>query len=240
MVFILASTNLLTTRIAAGCFAVALLIVLFVAKNVSSDEFLLMCSLPHADATFCQFIFFILYFIKKIVKSPSFICLKCSLSYLLYLMIETVDPSRTLHWWALAWLDKFFHNYIIPWNEWLPPPRYWHLQLEFLRFYYPPRCSLGSPRIYKSSHPPICHSLHWYVAFPLLPLLFGIVVFVGWLPFAYGFNNIFSPTLLVFIPLLSVSSLLWNEECCLCLIWQNYAGVMNSLFSVYGTTTILS
>ncbi|XP_047315571.1 uncharacterized protein LOC124919383 [Impatiens glandulifera] len=33
MVFILSSTNLLTTRIAAGCFAIALLIVLFVAKN---------------------------------------------------------------------------------------------------------------------------------------------------------------------------------------------------------------
>ncbi|KAJ4961733.1 hypothetical protein NE237_021643 [Protea cynaroides] len=33
MIFILASTNLLTARIAAGCFAVALLIVLFVAKN---------------------------------------------------------------------------------------------------------------------------------------------------------------------------------------------------------------
>ncbi|KAK1298504.1 hypothetical protein QJS10_CPB14g00364 [Acorus calamus] len=33
MVFILASTNLLTARIAAGCFIVALLIVLFVAKN---------------------------------------------------------------------------------------------------------------------------------------------------------------------------------------------------------------
>ncbi|XAR51534.1 hypothetical protein NMG60_11006184 [Bertholletia excelsa] len=33
MVFILASTALLTTRIAAGCFAVALFIVLFVAKN---------------------------------------------------------------------------------------------------------------------------------------------------------------------------------------------------------------
>ncbi|KAF8407798.1 hypothetical protein HHK36_006934 [Tetracentron sinense] len=33
MVFILASTNLLTARIAAGCFGVALLIVLFVAKN---------------------------------------------------------------------------------------------------------------------------------------------------------------------------------------------------------------
>ncbi|KAG5527929.1 hypothetical protein RHGRI_028754 [Rhododendron griersonianum] len=42
MIFILASTNLLTTRIAAGCFAVALLIVLFVAKNVSGDEFLLV------------------------------------------------------------------------------------------------------------------------------------------------------------------------------------------------------
>ncbi|KHN16541.1 hypothetical protein glysoja_002638 [Glycine soja] len=34
MVLILASTNLLTARIAAGCFIVALLIVLFVAKNV--------------------------------------------------------------------------------------------------------------------------------------------------------------------------------------------------------------
>ncbi|KAJ8761225.1 hypothetical protein K2173_001281 [Erythroxylum novogranatense] len=33
MVLILASTNLLTSRIAAGCFLVALLIVLFVAKN---------------------------------------------------------------------------------------------------------------------------------------------------------------------------------------------------------------
>ncbi|XP_059661658.1 uncharacterized protein LOC132307806 isoform X2 [Cornus florida] len=33
MVLILASTNLLTARIAAGCFAVALLVVLFVAKN---------------------------------------------------------------------------------------------------------------------------------------------------------------------------------------------------------------
>lgn len=38
MVLILASTNLLTARIAAGCFIVALLIVLFVAKNVG-DEF---------------------------------------------------------------------------------------------------------------------------------------------------------------------------------------------------------
>ncbi|RVW84571.1 hypothetical protein CK203_048135 [Vitis vinifera] len=33
MVFILASTNLLTSRIAAGCFAVALIVVLFIAKN---------------------------------------------------------------------------------------------------------------------------------------------------------------------------------------------------------------
>jgi hypothetical protein len=35
MVFILASTNLITTRIAAGCFILALFVVLFVAKNVS-------------------------------------------------------------------------------------------------------------------------------------------------------------------------------------------------------------
>jgi hypothetical protein len=35
MILILASTNLLTARIAAGCFIAALLIVLFVAKNVS-------------------------------------------------------------------------------------------------------------------------------------------------------------------------------------------------------------
>ncbi|URE44097.1 hypothetical protein MUK42_25457 [Musa troglodytarum] len=36
MVFILASTNLLTMKIAAGCFLLALVVVLFVAKNVSS------------------------------------------------------------------------------------------------------------------------------------------------------------------------------------------------------------
>lgn len=36
MALILASTNLLTARIAAGCFALALFIVLFVAKNVSN------------------------------------------------------------------------------------------------------------------------------------------------------------------------------------------------------------
>lgn len=34
MAFILASTNLLTARIAAGCFIVALVVVLFIAKNV--------------------------------------------------------------------------------------------------------------------------------------------------------------------------------------------------------------
>lgn len=34
MALILASTNLLTARIAAGCLGVALLVVLFVAKNV--------------------------------------------------------------------------------------------------------------------------------------------------------------------------------------------------------------
>ena len=35
MALILASTNLLTARIAAGCFAFALFVALFVAKNVS-------------------------------------------------------------------------------------------------------------------------------------------------------------------------------------------------------------
>jgi len=34
MALILASTNILTARIAAGCFIAALVIVLFVAKNV--------------------------------------------------------------------------------------------------------------------------------------------------------------------------------------------------------------
>ncbi|KAL7232040.1 hypothetical protein ACSBR2_010121 [Camellia fascicularis] len=42
MALILASTTLLTTRIAAGCFIVALIVVLFVAKNVSGDKFLLV------------------------------------------------------------------------------------------------------------------------------------------------------------------------------------------------------
>jgi len=39
MIFILASTNLLTTRIAAGCFILALVVVLFVADNVSSLKY---------------------------------------------------------------------------------------------------------------------------------------------------------------------------------------------------------
>jgi hypothetical protein len=34
MALILASTNILTARIAAGCFLAALVVVLFVAKNV--------------------------------------------------------------------------------------------------------------------------------------------------------------------------------------------------------------
>jgi hypothetical protein len=47
MVFILASTNILTTRIAAGLFILALFIVLFIAKNVSSIFFFynLTCNL---------------------------------------------------------------------------------------------------------------------------------------------------------------------------------------------------
>lgn len=36
MILVLASTNLLTARIAAGCFIAALLVVLIVAKNVST------------------------------------------------------------------------------------------------------------------------------------------------------------------------------------------------------------
>ncbi|KAG5527928.1 hypothetical protein RHGRI_028754 [Rhododendron griersonianum] len=96
MIFILASTNLLTTRIAAGCFAVALLIVLFVAKNSAKSKYSYVYNFNYLT---------------------SFIPL-----------LKTVDPSRTLRW-----------------------------------FYCPLRCSLGSPRIHKSSHPSICHSLHWYV-----------------------------------------------------------------------------
>ena len=38
MILILASTKLLTARIAAGCFIAALLIVLFVAKNVCDEH----------------------------------------------------------------------------------------------------------------------------------------------------------------------------------------------------------
>ncbi|KAG5527930.1 hypothetical protein RHGRI_028754 [Rhododendron griersonianum] len=99
MIFILASTNLLTTRIAAGCFAVALLIVLFVAKNSAKSKYSYVYNFNYLT---------------------SFIPL-----------LKTVDPSRTLRW-----------------------------------FYCPLRCSLGSPRIHKSSHPSICHSLHWYVMYP--------------------------------------------------------------------------
>jgi len=45
MVLILASTKLLTARIAAGCFIAALLIVLFVAKNVGDGHWPLILTL---------------------------------------------------------------------------------------------------------------------------------------------------------------------------------------------------
>ena len=54
MVLILASTNLLTARIAAGCFLAALLVVLFVAKNVSTYEhvdFLFLFNIPYECCT---------------------------------------------------------------------------------------------------------------------------------------------------------------------------------------------
>lgn len=44
MLLILASTNLLTSRIAAGCFLVSLLVVLCVAKNVSSFFYIFILS----------------------------------------------------------------------------------------------------------------------------------------------------------------------------------------------------
>ncbi|KAL5174639.1 hypothetical protein HKD37_08G021029 [Glycine soja] len=51
MVLILASTNLLTARIAAGCFIVALLIVLFVAKNVVDSSGTLHCWIMDVDVS---------------------------------------------------------------------------------------------------------------------------------------------------------------------------------------------
>lgn len=39
MVLVLASTKLLSARIAAGCLVVTLIVVLFVAKNVSDNRF---------------------------------------------------------------------------------------------------------------------------------------------------------------------------------------------------------
>lgn len=54
MVLIIASTNVLTAKIAAGCFAFALLVVLFVAKNVSIYEsqgcIILWCQIVPTDA----------------------------------------------------------------------------------------------------------------------------------------------------------------------------------------------
>ncbi|WVZ23959.1 hypothetical protein V8G54_002503 [Vigna mungo] len=56
MVLILASTKLLTARIAAGCFIAALLIVLFVAKNVvdSSGTLYWIHSVPWGDMDFAR------------------------------------------------------------------------------------------------------------------------------------------------------------------------------------------
>lgn len=80
MLLIVASTNLITARIAAGCLAVALLIVLFIAKNVRiSTSF-----------------FHIQFKIKNMV-----------LSHLLY-SFQTVDSSRTLHRSVTSTHESYF------------------------------------------------------------------------------------------------------------------------------------
>lgn len=73
MVFILASTDLLTARIAAGCLAAALFVVLFVAKNVRT----IYVACHHLCKQLVHFSF-------QNLDSPSVKRLKCAQSYFIF------------------------------------------------------------------------------------------------------------------------------------------------------------
>lgn len=97
MVLILASTNILSARIAAACFGLALLVVLFVAKNVRVIK---------AD-TFSSYIYYAIHkFYCLFVHSSTFIffslngSLKILISVLLLALavVQPVDTSWTLYW----------------------------------------------------------------------------------------------------------------------------------------------
>jgi len=77
MVLILASTNLLTAKIAAGCFIAALIIVLFLAKNVRL--------IIDADVLYQKY---------QSYFCPDFSPFSCLATH----FYQKVDTSRTLYW----------------------------------------------------------------------------------------------------------------------------------------------
>lgn len=77
MALILASTNLLTAKIAAGCFIAALIVVLFLAKNVR---------LIIDGEVLYQYI------------KANFVLTSLPFHVLLHTFIQKVDTSRTVYW----------------------------------------------------------------------------------------------------------------------------------------------
>lgn len=82
MALILASTNLLTAKIAAGCFIAALIVVLFLAKNVR---------LIIDGEVLYQYI------------KANFVLTSLPFHVLLHTFIQKVDTSRTVYWWVVLW-----------------------------------------------------------------------------------------------------------------------------------------
>lgn len=87
-----------------------------------------------------------------------------------------------------------------------------HLSIEYPRIHYFPCYNMASARKNNSSYSSLCNSLHWYTL---------ILSHVYFLKMKLSLINIF----FFFFG--------WMDKSGLLLIWQ-IAGVMNSLFSVYG------
>lgn len=99
MALILASTHIMTARIAAGCLALALLVVLFVAKNVRwlSMQTVPSCICYAIHKIYCCFFLFLLFSLN----GPRNVLI--SVPLLVIAMPQPVDTSRTLYWWVLWW-----------------------------------------------------------------------------------------------------------------------------------------
>lgn len=135
MVFILSSTNLLATRIAAGCFILALFIVLFVADNVSSLLFIYLFILQLVTS----FVFFTCTYFNHDHLAKRY--------YLLFEFCSGFFAGSALVCINMTW--SLFKSYSAA-----------SLTMLLSRIHCVPCCCLGHTRIYIFPSSEICDPIH--------------------------------------------------------------------------------